>query len=390
MTIETKIKMDQTQHLVPVLQPLLLKQQRLRLKPAVYSSVHLYRKSDICDKTDHVLLEAPESLEPFKRKTSAQSFKRIQKWKTFIHDSAFDKAYLVIGQPLPKVEWGKLKNLSKTKRLNRSKRKLYFTDEKYSFVLNFMGLELFILSNNLETEIQFNGKRITYECINHVIKLIFGEVPVTVVRLHASVDINRSYEFTKKNIRIANKRVASTYSDGTCIKSLDSKGESVKYFLSTEYHGKKCEVTIYDSGKLHGLGENVSRVEVRLNSIRSIPIKYFHEMHLLRDGKLFNGIKLPLTTIATSKRNQEHLKNLKDYCLKESCSESYALKIIRKKNKSQADSMLRALRLGDGELFDFDEALRCGVSYFINEKISKIERRFLIAIENKLSAERLR
>ncbi|MFY7992602.1 MAG: hypothetical protein ACOVP4_04845 [Bacteriovoracaceae bacterium] len=306
-----------------------------------------------------------------------------------IPSSPFDKIYCHLDSSFPVSIVEKFKNEKKSSRLYAHKRKLFFTSRKFSLVINVGKAQITIWGNNNQSEIQFNGKQVSYKFIREFLNIVYPGEFAKISRMDVSFDVKRSLSFVAENIVFLRKKSRKIFGKTAPKTEMDpKKGFVYKFKPSTEYHGKFKEISIYDSGKKHKLGEEVSRIEIRFKMMRVMPVMYFHQLKKL-EGKdtLFDDIRLPLRIDMKdlSSTETKHLSELRKICILRGCSPSLGLAELRIINPSLADSAARALKKSERDHYNFFEAFIVNLEIFLNTPISKCEEEFLAALRTSLS-----
>lgn len=306
-----------------------------------------------------------------------------------IPSSPFDKIYCHLDSSFPIAIVEKFKNEAKSSKLYAHKRKLFFTSRNFSLVINVGKAQITIWGNNNQSEIQFNGKQVSYKFIIELLNIVYPGEFARISRMDVSFDVKRPLIFVAQNIVFLRKKSRKLFEKTAVKTEMDSKkGFMYKFKPSTEYHGKFKEISIYDSGSKHKLGKDVSRIEIRFKMMRVMPIMHFQELRLLKaKTTLFDDIRLPLRIDAKdlSIAESKHLAELRKICMLRGCSPSLALAELRVLNPTLADCAARALKKSERDHYDFFEAFNVNLDIFLNTPISKCEEEFLTDIRTSLS-----
>jgi hypothetical protein len=343
------------------------------------TQVEVYNQPILSDKASIALLSTHSIGEVLEK------HKVIETEKNYIDSIPLDKVYCHFESPFPVKIVEKFKDESKSMKLYTQKRKLFFTSRKTTLVMKVGKAQITIWGNYKSSEIQFNGKETSYEFINSLFNMIYPGELARLARLDISFDVKRSLEYITRNIIFLNKRSRRTFSMRPPKISVDSKkGIVFEYAPTAEYHGKNKEITIYDSGKKHKLGKDISRIEIRYKVMKVVPVRNFQDLELLKlKSMLFSDIRLPLRIDSSclSKTERKHFQKLKRIALIRNCSPSLALSELRSKDRSCADSAARALKKSEKDHFNFHESFKSNLDIFLNSKMTSGEREFLTEIQ---------
>ena len=289
-----------------------------------------------------------------------------------------DKLWIRVEKPLPNLNWSHVRENRLTMKLHKKLTKSFIVDNNKSFALNILNHPVFILSNRSFTQIQFNPVFHSFPFMQIFPLLIFGDDEFKITHLHVNSDIRISFIDAKQFTRIGFKSSVETYCPGTYSSSY-SKKEGRKVFLpkSTEYIGKNNKVVIYDSGVKHGIGKDVSRVEIRINQEKKLNYLTLEKIEKLIDIEPFKNIHLPLAFNSLSETNEKHIEYFKDFMADHALTAKESMIEIRKIDKSKADCIARAFRLRDKLLFNFDKAYRINFKHFLSTKLREDEKQLI-------------
>jgi hypothetical protein len=345
----------------------------------------LYNKPTICDKSIPEEIKFPRIVEtPDVKGIEVESVKVEKRPRTedyYTRLIPIDKIKARIDSPLPKLNLIHVRDDTKSRRLVKKINSFFSKDIEKSFALNVPEKPVFILSNERVTEFQFNPVYHSLPFMQILPLLIFGNVKAKITAAHINLDIKMPFEVMKERLRVGNKSCLEKYSPGTYYEKFDRKtGREAYHPRSTEYLGKNNKVVLYDSGAKHGLGEDFSRVEIRINQSKRLKYPDLEDFNSLIGIKPFNNIILPLEFREISKTNQDHIDFFNDIMIKKKMTFKETLSFIRMSDKSKADAISRAFRLRDGPCFCFDVVYRMNFRMISHSRLKPSEIKFLATL----------
>lgn len=347
----------------------------------------LYSKGTFCDKKSTEESKPTKTLEATKIESIKEVGSKVTK-KTgtssyLIRRCPIDKVKVRADQELPNLNFTYVRDYRKSIELVSKIEKVFSKDIERSLALNVPDAPVFILSNKSFTEFQFNPNHHSLPFMQILPLLILGEVEARITAVHFNLDIKIPYEVLKERIRVGNKSSFGKYAVGTYYEKYDRKtGREAHLPRCTEYLGKNNRVVIYDSGIKHGLGDEVSRVEIRVNQAKRLGYPSLDSFESLKDIEPFKNIHLPLTLRKLSEANQRHVDDFNDLMIKKKLTTKETLAEMRRLNKSKADAVSRAFRLRDGMLFNFDVVYRSNFGFISRSNLKPSERVFLARLNS--------
>lgn len=350
------------------------------------SSQSVYNRQTLIDKP--ILVD--QGLKPLLFKEAIESSVAIKEEELdHLEVSPYDQLYLAINSPFPIELVNDFIDYKKTEKMIRTRRRMFIPDFKFSVILRIDDhRQVVIWSNKSSTELQFQGKWSSFEFIEAFVFMFFEGCEVRFARIDINFDIRRSLPFIAERLRVKRMRRRRTYEivPPRIIKD-PKKGIYYEYNPSTEYHGKSIEYSLYDSGKCHSLGSDISRIEVKFKTMRVVPIRLFDEfVDLPLKKNLFDALALPFEhdLKKLSLTEKKHYKRLKNISYRRNCSLSLGIDLLRAKNRYQADCAVRALKKAEVNYFDFNKVFKNNHEIFINSMMTESETRFIDRVRSSM------
>lgn len=353
----------------------------------------VYNKPLICDKTEpirrrvKVVRGTVPTLMPFRPVETIVKpvtyLCRMRHERFYYPSCPFDKLAVEVERPLPEYNWELITDTKASYAFVKSITRTFSKNMSKSFVVGCKAKPIFIFSNMYKTRVQFNPKFHSSDFMKLFVAMTMGvDTPAQIAMLHVSVDVKIKFHILKERLRVGHKHIVETYSPKDYITKYSPKeGRQVKLPLSTEYLGKNNRVVIYDSGKKHGIAPDSSRVEIQLNQRKRINYLTLDRLEDLSQLEPFKNIHLPLELKVLTGANKLYLEYFEAFQIEHRLTFKEAIAIIRKDDKSKADSISRALRLREKFLFDFQASYQKNFSIYYQSRLSPDE----IALLTKLT-----
>lgn len=302
-------------------------------------------------------------------------------------NTPFDKFYIDFNISFKAERLISLISSEGTEKLIRSSAKRnFYRNPEYSARLKFKNIELTILSNKLATQVHVNPKTISKAALDEFIKLCFGSERGRFSRIDYCLDLKIKLDTLLDRTRVLRKKAFRKFMGVVSSMSMEPKAGACYEVDCTEYFGKQRSIVFYNSGKVHGLGENVSRIEVRCKRMRSCPVSYYDELPLIAAETLYYDIKLPIS-FKRKKFSHRLTTRLNEFHRQRKAKRvglAMGSMIYRSDSKSKADSVMRAVKSREKGYFDLQDAFNKNFEQYLRQKITFDEIEFVKAVKECL------